>query len=117
VEGKMIEDQYMSKEETNEEERQEEEPKEEQLITLSSSTTGGTIKSLKYKGQLSHILICVLIDISVTHSFINSVLVKELKIKTEPQSVKVFRSAGGEKLVIDKLCPQVIFIIKSKVYG
>jgi Retroviral aspartyl protease len=113
VEGEMIDEQYMSKEETYEEEIHEEEPKEEQLITLSSSTTGGTIKSLKYKGQLGHILICVLIDTSVTHSFINPVLVKELKIKTEPQSVKVFRSAGGEKLVIDKLCPQVKFLLQN----
>jgi Aspartyl protease len=95
VEREMIEDQYMSEEETYEEEKHEEIPKEEQLITLSSSTTGDTTKSLKYKSQLGHTPICVLINTGATHSFINPMLVKDLKIKTEPQPAKVFRNAGG----------------------
>jgi hypothetical protein len=62
VEGEMIEDQILNEEEPYEVEGHEDETKEEQLVTLSSSATGSTNKSLKYKGQIGQIPICVLID-------------------------------------------------------
>jgi Retroviral aspartyl protease len=83
VEGEMIEDQILNEKEPYEVEGHEDETKEEQLIILSSLVIGSTNKSLKYKGQISQIPICILFDTGATHSFINLVLVKELKIQME----------------------------------
>jgi carbamoylphosphate synthase small subunit len=65
-----------------------EENLEEQLVTLCSFTNSGSTRTLKYKGMMGNTPICVLVDTGVTHSFINSVLVKDLQLKTVPIPAK-----------------------------
>jgi RNase H-like domain found in reverse transcriptase/Reverse transcriptase (RNA-dependent DNA polymerase)/Retroviral aspartyl protease/Integrase zinc binding domain len=88
-------------------------PVEEQLVTLSGTTSLTSHNTLKYKGFIQTIPICVLIDTGATHSFINPHLVHVLELPVQPQPTKVFRSAGDERLITDKYCPQVEFTLQD----
>jgi Retroviral aspartyl protease len=111
-EDSEVEENGNQEEENTEEQTQEESP-EEQFVTLCSFSNAGSTKTLKYKGILGSVPICVLVDTGATHSFINPVLVRELQLKTILKPTKVFRSAGGERLVTNKLCPKVVFSLQN----
>jgi Retroviral aspartyl protease len=108
----MCED-HIQEECHNEEEQVHEENNEEQLVTLCSFTNLGSTKTLKYKGIFRNTVICVLVYIGATHSFINPVLIRELQLKPIPKLAKVFRSAGDEKPITNQLCPKIVFLLQN----
>jgi Retroviral aspartyl protease len=62
---------------------------------------------------MENLPICVLIDTRATNYFINPRLVDKLQLATVPKPVKVYRSASGEKLLANKLCPKVKFTLQN----
>lgn len=66
-----------------------------------------------YKGKIGNFPVCVLIDTGATNSFINPVVVKEMNLTAVSMPSKVFRSAGGERLVTDKICLKVKFKVQG----
>lgn len=89
---------------------------EEELATLSVGSSSGIGKTPKYKGQIGHITMLMLVDTGATHSFIHPLIVQKLNLPITPTSTLLVRSASGEKFVTDQICKNVYFNIQGVLF-
>ncbi|KAJ3688355.1 hypothetical protein LUZ61_017519 [Rhynchospora tenuis] len=87
--------------------------KEEAVITMCAAPEPQQIHTLRFKGLLDQIPICVLIDTGSTHSFINPSLIDSHKwqvVTTDPLHVRI---ANGAAMTTSTKCEGLLFTLQN----
>ncbi|KAJ3685964.1 hypothetical protein LUZ61_015128 [Rhynchospora tenuis] len=90
-------------------------PDEHAVITMCADHSPSNFQTLKFKGMLDSVPICVLVDTGSTHSFINPSLVDTARWAITTTSPLTVTIANGTEMTTSTQCNNLIFSLQNHV--